>query len=163
MKILYIVLISCLVLFGLDSQSDSLQPTEDSKSKAVFEGNPLRDSKGQIPSAFDKEHFPIYGIHKKLELTCTDCHLEKNPQDYSSAMNRSCEKCHGDSKTLADYTSGLGHNNNIHQSPHYESLDCDICHKSHTDVSAVENPNTRQKVLCAQCHGQESMQKLIAR
>ncbi|WP_300702878.1 cytochrome c3 family protein [uncultured Campylobacter sp.] len=127
----------------------------------------LRDSKGEIVSKFDENSFPIYGIHKKLNLSCSDCHLEKEATQYSSAMNKSCQKCHGDYEKLADYTSGLGHNNNIHKSPHYESLDCDICHKSHTDtVSQVKNiPEhiSNQKVLCASCHGQEVMQKLIAR
>lgn len=124
----------------------------------------LRDSKGEVVRSFSEQDFPIYGIHKKLNLSCTDCHLESDPKEYSSAMNRSCEKCHGDSQKLADYTSGLGHNNNIHQSPHYESLDCDICHKSHIDMSApLENLQKRPKVLCASCHGQEAMQKLIAR
>ena len=56
---------------------------QDSQSKEIFEASPLRDSRGQVNSAFDSKHFPIYGIHKKLDLSCTDCHLEENPKEYS--------------------------------------------------------------------------------
>lgn len=125
--------------------------------------NPLRDSKGNINTEFDETHFPIYGIHKRLGLSCVDCHFEKEPKDYSSAMNISCKKCHGGNDKLADYTSGLGHNNNIHKSPHYEALDCDICHKSHIDTNALKDPNKQNKILCASCHGQKVMQNLIAK
>ncbi|WP_278917423.1 cytochrome c3 family protein [Helicobacter pullorum] len=162
MRALFVFLVSTLMLFAFSYQEKSMQMVQDSQSKEIFEASPLRDSRGQVNSVFDSKHFPIYGIHKKLDLSCTDCHLEENPKEYSSAMNQSCKNCHGGYDKLADYTSGLGHNNNIHQSPHYESLDCDVCHKSHIDISNTPKDKL-PKNLCASCHGQETMQNLIAR
>lgn len=115
--------------------------------------NELRDSNGNINKDFSQKMFPLNGLHKKLDLKCNDCHLENDTTKYSSAMNISCKKCHGDYSELSDYTSGLGHNNNIHASPHYEDLDCDMCHKSHK----------KSQNICINCHSQETMKNLIAR
>lgn len=113
----------------------------------------LRNSKGEIVTDFSPKAFPIDGVHKKLALKCTDCHKEANEKDYSSAMNGSCLTCHGSYAKLGEATSHLGHNDNIHANPHYESLDCDTCHKSH-------KPSVN---MCLHCHTQDSMKSLIVK
>ncbi|WP_069633104.1 cytochrome c3 family protein [Campylobacter pinnipediorum] len=110
----------------------------------------LRSSDGKVITDFSKNAFPIKGIHEKLGLDCKDCHKEKNQKDYSSAMNSSCLECHGSYKKLGEATGHLGHNDNIHANPHYESLDCDTCHKAH-------KPTVN---MCLRCHTQDSMKKL---
>ncbi|MGG7073332.1 cytochrome c3 family protein [Campylobacter sp. 9BO] len=113
----------------------------------------LRNSNGQITKEFSEKTFPIKGIHAKLGLTCTDCHKEAEQKDYSSAMNSSCLDCHKSYKKLAEATGHLGHNDNIHNNPHYESLDCDTCHKAHT-------PTVN---MCVRCHTQDSLKSLIVK
>ncbi|MBE2985380.1 cytochrome c3 family protein [Campylobacter sp. RM9344] len=113
----------------------------------------LRNSKGEITTDFSPKIFPIQGIHKKLNLACIDCHKDEKQKDYSSAMNNSCLSCHGSYSKLGETTGHLGHNDNIHANPHYESLDCDTCHKSH-------QPSVN---MCLRCHTQDSMKKLIVK
>lgn len=112
--------------------------------------NVLRDSLGNVNVDFSEKAYEVKGIHKKLNLKCNDCHLEAQAKDYSSAMLNSCIKCHGDYSKLAEYTAGYGHNNNVHQSPHYEKLDCDNCHKTH-------KPSVN---MCTRCHTQEILKNL---
>ena len=113
----------------------------------------LRNSQGEIVTDFSQKSFPIKGTHKKLGLDCKDCHKEGDVKEYSSAMNESCLKCHGSYAGLAQATGALGHNDNIHANPHYESLDCDTCHKAH-------KPTVN---MCLRCHTQESMKKLVVK
>ncbi|AGZ81723.1 cytochrome c3 family protein [Campylobacter fetus] len=112
--------------------------------------NPLKNSKGEITMDFSSNAFPITGVHKKLNLDCKSCHLEADKKDYSAAMQKSCLACHGSYEKIAEATGGLGHNDNIHKSPHYEALDCDNCHKAH-------QPTIN---MCLRCHTQDSMKKL---
>ncbi|MCD8212963.1 MAG: cytochrome c3 family protein [Campylobacter sp.] len=113
----------------------------------------LRNSKGEITKDFSAKAFPIEGIHQKLGLDCKDCHKQKSEKDYSSAMNGSCLQCHGSYAKLGEATGALGHNDNIHANPHYESLDSDTCHKSH-------KPSVN---MCLRCHTQDSMKNLIVK
>ncbi|MBR8465980.1 cytochrome c3 family protein [Campylobacter sp. faydin G-140] len=113
----------------------------------------LRDSNGEIVTNFSKETFAIKGIHQKLGLDCTDCHKEPDEKMYSSAMNNSCLECHGSYAKLGERTGALGHNDNIHASPHFEALDCDTCHKSH-------KPSVN---MCLRCHTQDSIKNLEVR
>lgn len=113
----------------------------------------LHDSSGNIVTDFSEKAFPIKGIHKKLSLNCKDCHKESKPEQYSSAMNSSCLQCHISYKKLAEATGALGHNDNIHANPHYESLDCDTCHKAH-------KPTVN---MCVRCHTQDSLKNLIVK
>ncbi|PZT47330.1 hypothetical protein B6S12_09605 [Helicobacter valdiviensis] len=149
MRFLAIVLLFVLNLYANENGFKEVSEEEFS----------LRNSKGEVVKDFSEKNFPLYGKHKKLNLSCTDCHLEKDPKDYSSAMGKSCQKCHGSYEKLAEYTGGLGHNNNVHKSPHFKELACDVCHQSHQGEITSKN----SKNLCATCHGQESMQQLIAR
>ena len=104
--------------------------------------------------AFDDSKYPIKGIHNTLGLSCTDCHKEKNKEDYSSSVSKSCASCHGDPKDLADKTGHLGHTNNIHNSPHWKTaMNCSACHKAH---QPTQN-------LCVQCHEQDGMKRLIVK
>lgn len=116
-------------------------------------GEILRNSKGEITTDFSSKAFPIKGIHQKLGLDCKDCHKEANEKDYSSAMNGSCLDCHVSYAKLGEATGHLGHNDNIHANPHYESLDCDTCHKAH-------KPTVN---LCLYCHTQDSMKNLVVK
>ncbi|WP_052433500.1 cytochrome c3 family protein [Sulfurospirillum arsenophilum] len=105
---------------------------------------------------FTAQNYPVEGIHKKLGLTCTDCHRENKPEAYSSEMLGSCLKCHDSYEKIKERTGHLGHNNNVHQSPHFENLACDVCHKSHS--KPLSNSN-----LCVQCHGQNTMKQLLVK
>lgn len=118
----------------------------------VFAGE-LRNSKGEVVTNFDVKNFPLMGIHQKLSLKCTDCHKEAEQKDYSSAMNSSCLDCHKSYEKLAERTGVLGHTDNIHANPHYESLDCDTCHKTHT-------PTVN---MCVRCHTQDTLKSLIVK
>lgn len=109
-----------------------------------------------ISEKFTAQNYPLDGIHKKLGLTCTDCHSESKPEAYSSEMLGSCLKCHGNYETIKERTAHLGHNNNVHQSPHFENLACDVCHKSHSKPTSNSN-------LCVQCHGQKTMKQLFVK
>lgn len=113
----------------------------------------LHDSSGKVVSDFSDKAFKITGIHKKLDLKCTDCHKEAKPQQYSSQMYESCLECHGSYTKLAEATGALGHNDNIHASPHYEALACDTCHKSH-------KPSVN---MCVRCHTQDSLKSLVVK
>lgn len=103
---------------------------------------------------FDDAHYPISGIHKKLDLKCTDCHRENKPEEYSSITYDSCFACHKSPESVAERTSHLGHINNIHNSPHWGlELSCDNCHKSHKEPVN----------MCLQCHGQKTLKNLIVK
>ncbi|PAF44365.1 cytochrome c3 family protein [Helicobacter sp. 11S02629-2] len=156
-KLLLLTLLACGFMLGANAN-----PHANTTTNANANANPhasskimdaLRDSKGEVVTDFSQNAFSIKGIHKKLDLKCSDCHLEKDPKDYSSAMNKSCLKCHGTYEQLREYTGGLGHDLNIHAGPHYEALDCDNCHKSHSDEKPIN--------MCSRCHNQESMKKLM--
>lgn len=114
-----------------------------------------QDSRGSSQNniVLNKDDYHISGIHKKLNLSCKDCHLEKNESDYSSQMNTACFNCHGSYDKLKESTSYLGHNNNIHAAPHFNGLDCDMCHKAH-------QPTVN---FCVSCHGQETMKSLLVK
>lgn len=105
---------------------------------------------------FTAQNYPLDGIHKKLGLSCVDCHNETKPEEYSSEMLGSCLKCHGSYETIKERTAHWGHNNNVHQSPHFENLACDVCHKSHSKSASNSN-------LCVQCHGQKTMKQLLVK
>jgi len=102
---------------------------------------------------YSAKNYPIEGVHQKLGLTCKECHSEEKAEDYSSAMKETCFKCHENYEKLQERTGHLGHNNNIHASPHFTNIDCDLCHKSH-------QPSQN---LCVQCHGQKTMKQLIVK
>lgn len=107
----------------------------------------------EIPQKTTSSQYAIDGIHKKLNLGCKECHSESKEEDYSNAMKETCFKCHESYEKLKERTGHLGHTNNVHASPHFTNIDCDICHKSH-------KPSQN---LCLQCHGQQTMKQLIVK
>jgi len=107
----------------------------------------------QNTATSNNHQYAIDGIHKKLSLGCKECHRELKQEDYSSAMKETCLTCHENYEKLKERTGHLGHNNNVHASPHFTNIDCDICHKSH-------KPSQN---LCLQCHGQQTMKQLIVK
>lgn len=113
----------------------------------------LHLSDGKVESDFSVSKYPINGVHKKLDLSCNDCHKESSPKEYSSAMLSACLNCHKSYEKLAEYTGALGHNDNIHASPHYETLACDTCHKAH-------KPSVN---MCVRCHTQDSLKSLVVK
>ncbi|BCX78583.1 cytochrome c3 family protein [Campylobacter sp. 19-13652] len=113
----------------------------------------LHASNGVVINDFSADKFPLSGVHKKLNLTCNDCHKESEPAQYSSAMLSSCLNCHNSYAALASATGALGHNDNIHASPHYAALACDNCHRSHR----------KSENMCVRCHTQDSLKSLIVK
>lgn len=137
-KLMIIILFSCF--------TTSLIVASESNSLKQFPIMPKNDT-------YTIQNYPMDGIHKKLGLSCTDCHSESKGEDYSNAMLKTCLQCHESYEKVKERTGHLGHNNNIHQSPHFEDLACDVCHKTH-------KPSQN---LCVQCHGQQTMKKLIVK
>lgn len=99
----------------------------------------------------DPAQYPLKGSHKEMELTCDSCHTTG---DYNVRVTQeTCFTCHENYEALAEKTSYLGYDDNIHASPHYPKMDCDLCHKVHKEEG---------NVYCITCHSQESMLKLKA-
>lgn len=141
--------ILCCILFAIST----VWANEDSNSsKFVFE-RMLKNSHGEITKDFSESAFAIQGIHKKLNLVCSDCHKDQKQEQFSSEMKDSCLSCHKSYEKIAEATGHLGHDDNIHKSPHYESLSCDTCHKAH-------KPSVN---MCLRCHTQDSMKNLIVK
>ncbi|MFV0480660.1 MAG: cytochrome c3 family protein [Campylobacteraceae bacterium] len=121
----------------------------------IINANQVEVSKTVMSSKIINDaDYPLNGIHKKLDLTCTDCHKEEKKEDYSNAMYGSCFSCHGTPAKLTESTGYLGHTNNIHDSPHWgNQIACDTCHKAH---KPTQN-------LCLQCHEQNVMKNLFVK
>ncbi|PSM51792.1 cytochrome c3 [Campylobacter blaseri] len=100
---------------------------------------------------FTKENYPIKSHHEKLGFTCSNCHKEKDPKEYKALSTDECLSCHKSYENLAELTSYLGYDDNIHASPHYPNMDCATCHSSHK----------KSKNYCVMCHSQDSMKNLL--
>ncbi|AQW81438.1 cytochrome c3 family protein [Campylobacter pinnipediorum] len=99
---------------------------------------------------FSKENYP-FKAHDKLHFDCKSCHKEQNPKEYKSLTTDDCLSCHKSYKKLAEQTGHLGYDDNIHASPHYPNMDCNLCHQTHKP----------SKNYCVMCHSQDSMKKLL--
>lgn len=99
----------------------------------------------------DEKLYTIKPHHEELGFTCKNCHKENNQKDYKPLSTNECLSCHKSYLNLAELSGHLGYDDNIHSSPHYPKMDCNICHKSH-----------EQSInYCAMCHSQESMKNLL--
>ncbi|WP_228845488.1 cytochrome c3 family protein [Phototrophicus methaneseepsis] len=114
----------------------------------------------------------LVSLHSDKEVGCVDCHSMSFEQqlhetvaylqdDYTQPFTRAeygmetCFQCHehGSYDQIAWRTTDLGvtdgktkgHEANPHQSPHYDDLECNTCHRMH-----------RESVLfCSECHAFE--------
>ena len=80
---------------------------------------------------FNKQNYPIKSHHDKLGFDCKNCH-----KSYDA---------------LAERSGHLGYDDNVHASPHYPKMDCNLCHRSH-------KPSQN---YCVMCHSQDSMKKIL--
>lgn len=99
---------------------------------------------------YNKENYP-FKAHENLHFDCKNCHKEKEPQNYKKLTTNECLSCHKNYKKLAEQTGHLGYDNNVHASPHYPNMDCNLCHSTHK----------QSKNYCVMCHSQDSMKKLL--
>lgn len=156
-KIILITLFLCGLVYANGetdaSTAQTLKNIQENAPKAGKYDRFLRDSNGEVIKDFSDSKFHVDGIHAKLGLSCNDCHLEKDKKDFSSRTKEACMKCHGDYEKISQLTGHLGYNDDPHKNPHYESLSCDTCHKTH-------QPSVN---MCVRCHTQESMKKLIVK
>lgn len=109
------------------------------------------DTSMAIKKEYTKENYPIKAHHNKLRMDCASCHGDGAKNTYTELSTKDCLSCHKDYKTLAKRTEFLGYDDNIHASPHYPKMDCNLCHSSHQEPQNY----------CVMCHSQDSMQKLI--
>lgn len=100
---------------------------------------------------YSKENYPIKTHHSKLRFDCKDCHGDGPKELYTDLSTKDCLECHKNYKTLAERTEFLGYDDNIHASPHYPKMDCNLCHSSHKQTQNY----------CVMCHSQDSMKKLL--
>lgn len=100
---------------------------------------------------YSKEKYPIKVHHEKLRMDCKDCHGNGPKSTYGELATQDCLSCHKDYKTLAERTESLGYDDNIHASPHYPKMDCNLCHSTHQ----------KSQNYCVMCHSQDTMKKLL--
>ncbi|WP_052074617.1 cytochrome c3 family protein [Shewanella mangrovi] len=76
--------------------------------------------------------------HLQQGIKCASCH----GNDVKAAIkNDTCLSCHGSYEKLGQQTKDM--HLNVHQSPHFEHLECTACHTSHDQTTA----------FCQDCHG----------
>lgn len=95
--------------------------------------------------------------HAAEGLVCHDCHEStvtvqveegfkyvtgnyENPLTQREFSREFCLECHSDFKEIVTKTNFS--ESNPHESPHYEDMECNLCHNMHTE----------SEVYCAQCH-----------
>lgn len=98
-----------------------------------------------------KENYPIKKHHEVLDFDCKTCHGEPIGDNYGIVTTQKCLQCHKSYDALAKRSGHLGYDDNIHASPHYPDMDCNICHSSHK----------KSTNYCAMCHSQDSMKNLL--
>lgn len=96
-------------------------------------------------------NYPIKSHHKKLNFDCATCHGDVPKEQYSNLNTKDCLSCHKSYDFLKERSGHLGYDDNIHASPHYPNMDCNLCHSSHKET----------KNYCVMCHSQESMKNLL--
>lgn len=100
---------------------------------------------------FSKDKYPIKKHHDILRMDCKSCHGDGPESSYTEVSTQDCLKCHQDYEILAERTEFLGYDDNIHASPHYPDMDCNLCHASHEE----------SKNYCVMCHSQDSMKNML--
>lgn len=115
--------------------------------------NAMADGFYKIEKQPSKENYPIKEHHQKIGLECKNCHtvIDETNNQVSRVSTSKCLECHGDYKKLANATSDLGYDDNIHASPHYPDMDCKLCHASHK----------KSQNYCVMCHSQDSLKNLL--
>ena len=100
---------------------------------------------------FNKQNYPIKSHHDKLGFDCKNCHKQADPKDYKALSADECLSCHKSYDALAERSGHLEYDDNVHASPHYPKMDCNLCHRSH-------KPSQN---YCVMCHSQDSMKKIL--
>lgn len=121
----------------------------NNSSEAIYIGNSKTSM--AIKKEYTKENYPIKAHHNKLRMDCESCHGDGPKNEYTELNTTDCLTCHKDYKTLAKRTEFLGYDDNIHASPHYPKMDCNLCHSSHQ-----ESQN-----YCVMCHSQDVMKNML--
>lgn len=103
------------------------------------------------PKMLQKEKPTIKDHHASLNFKCATCHGDGPEEKYTKLEQKDCFQCHGNYEKLAERTGHLGYDDNVHASPHYPNMDCDLCHATHKPT----------KNYCVMCHSQQSMKKLL--
>ena len=99
---------------------------------------------------YSKENYP-FKAHESLHFECKNCHKESDQKEYKKLTTSECLSCHNSYEKLALQTGHLGYDDNVHKSPHYPNMDCDLCHSTHK----------QSRNFCVMCHSQDSMKKLL--
>ncbi|WP_332444433.1 cytochrome c3 family protein [Wolinella succinogenes] len=118
---------------------------------ALAKGLPDKVMNATLETEYTKEKYPIVNKHEKLNFECATCHGEGAKSEYKKLSTQECLECHKSYQRLAERTDHLGYDDNIHASPHYPEMDCNLCHASH-------KPSIN---YCVMCHSQDSMKKII--
>lgn len=98
-----------------------------------------------------EENYPIKSHHKELNFQCATCHGDGPKEEYKKLSTKDCLSCHQSFDKLAEQSGDLGYDDNVHASPHYPKMDCNLCHSSHQST----------KNYCVMCHSQDSMKNLL--
>ncbi|QKF91546.1 MULTISPECIES: cytochrome c3 family protein [unclassified Campylobacter] len=109
------------------------------------------DLNSTTANKYTKENYPIKAHHEKFGLSCANCHKESDPKDYKALSANDCLSCHKSYASLAELSGHLGYDDNVHASPHYPNVDCNVCHASHKP----------SKNFCVMCHSQDTMKNLL--
>lgn len=117
---------------------------------AFASGLNLSAADSDLASKFTKENYP-FKAHEKLNFDCKSCHKEANEKDYKALSVNECLSCHKSYEALAERSGHLGYDDNIHASPHYPKMDCNLCHSTHK----------QSKNYCVMCHSQDTMKNLL--
>lgn len=137
--IIFAILLLALTLVGFSNNGTTVQATK------------IEISKLESKLKYTKEKYPIKAHHENLRMDCKDCHGEGPENLYKKLSTKNCLSCHKDYKTLADRTEFLGYDDNIHASPHYPKMDCNLCHSSHKPTQNY----------CVMCHSQDTMKNIL--
>lgn len=118
-----------------------------------------------VDTYVDDEMHYLANKHAAAGVTCMDCHSDYELPDQVDGLityiegdyrdplrrrkfdNEMCFGCHNhDSyEEIAARTATiweLAANRNPHDSPHYENLECNVCHRSHRE----------SEIYCSECH-----------
>lgn len=91
-----------------------------------------------------KEDFGLKSHHEKLQLECSDCHVNSDKGEYKRLETNDCLQCHNSTETVAKRTQFMDVN---HTNPHnslHDGLDLD-CYECHAEHKPSQN-------LCSFCH-----------
>lgn len=138
------------ILFIITIVSIAIVACDKTKNTSATSQTPVNANEKAL-KPLNAENYPLKGSHLENTLTCDNCHAEG--ASYAARIKQeTCFSCHENYEALAEKTAQLGYDDNIHASPHYPKMDCDLCHKVHS-------PST--SIYCVMCHSQETMSKIV--